>query len=530
MLNNHKKVLKFAVKNSYRVLKNTIEHNRINTKLNGVSMADIILAIDQGTTSSRAILFNSDGLSLGSAQKEIPQHFPDNGWVEHDPEDIWGSVLETTTLAIEESGTDVSNVKAIGITNQRETTVVWDRRTGIPIYRAIVWQDRRTTEYCENLKNDGLEDFIVAKTGLLIDPYFSATKIRWILDNVDGARGKAEAGQLAFGTVDTFLLWKLTNGESHKTDATNASRTMLYNIHDSKWDLELLELFGIPESILPEVMNSSDSFGHTCESILGSAIPIAGIAGDQQAALFGQTCFHKGMAKSTYGTGCFMMLNTGDTALKSSNRLLTTIAYQLDGKPTYAIEGSIFVAGATIQWLRDGLKLIEKAADAEPLAKDTSLEHGVYMVPAFTGLGAPYWDPNARGAIFGLTRDTGIKEIVTAGLQSVCYQSKDLQKAMEKDGVRPTVLRVDGGMVANNWAMQFLADVLGASVDRPLVTETTALGAAFLAGLHVGVFNSLESLSEKWQVEKRFSSEMSKEHRDSLYDGWVKSIKRVQVS
>ncbi len=493
-------------------------------------MTDFILSIDQGTTSSRTILFNTEGATVGSAQIEIQQRFPDNGWVEHDPEEIWSSVLTTATAAIAKSNVNVEDIKSIGITNQRETTVVWNRMTGVPIYSAIVWQDRRTTEYCESLKNEGLEEFIASKTGLLIDPYFSATKIKWLLDNVDGAREKAEAGHLAFGTIDTYLLWKLTNGNSHKTDATNASRTMLYNIHELKWDKELLDLFGIPEKMLPQVMNSSDSFGHTHESIFGCEIPIGGIAGDQQAALFGQACFSKGMAKSTYGTGCFMMLNTGDTALRSSNRLLTTIAYQLDGKPTYAIEGSIFVAGATIQWLRDGLKLIDKAADAEPLAEDTSLEHGVYMVPAFTGLGAPYWDPNARGAIFGLTRDTGIKEIVTAGLQSVCYQSKDLQKAMEKDGVRPNVLRVDGGMVENNWAMQFLADILGASVDRPAVTETTALGAAYLAGLHVGVFNSLSELSEKWQVENRFYPEMSKDKRDYLYDGWVESIKRVQVN
>lgn len=363
---------------------------------------------------------------------------------------------------------------------------------------------------------------------MLIDPYFSATKIRWILNEIPGVRAKAEKGELAFGTVDSFLLWKLTGGKEHRTDATNASRTMLFNIHTQEWDNELLELFNIPRSLLPEVMDSSDNFGVTSKDLFGIEIPIQGIAGDQQAALFGQTCFSEGMAKSTYGTGCFMMVNTGKRALKSENRLLTTVAYRLNGKPTYALEGSIFVAGATIQWLRDGLKLINQANETESLAQQTSLDHGVYLVPAFTGLGTPYWDPNARGAIFGLTRDTGIKEFITAGLQAVCYQTKDLQKAMENDGERPVALRVDGGMVANNWLMQFLSDILGATVDRPQITETTALGVAYLAGLKAGIFDSLSTLETMWLRERRFEPKMDKSRRDEFYDGWQHAVRRVQ--
>lgn len=491
-------------------------------------MTDFILAIDQGTTSSRAILFNSNSLSEHSSQEEFPQYFPNDGWVEHEPEDIWQTVERTCQNVLAKLDDNSDSVKAIGITNQRETTLIWDRKTGVPVYRAIVWQDRRTSEYCQQFKTDDIESLISEKTGLLIDPYFSATKIRWILDNVDGVRTRAEKGELAFGTVDSYILWKLTNGKEHRTDATNASRTMLFNIHTQEWDEELLAILDIPRSLLPEVMDSSDYFGVTDKNIIGREIPILGIAGDQQAALFGQTCFHEGMAKSTYGTGCFMMVNTGDTALKSKNRLLSTVAYRLNGKVTYALEGSIFIAGATIQWLRDGLKLIGDACETEPLAQQTPVDHGVYLVPAFTGLGAPYWDPNARGAIFGLTRDTGIKEIVTAGLQSVCYQTKDLQKAMENDGVRPTALRVDGGMVANNWVMQFLADILGATVDRPQITETTALGAAYLAGLKAGVYNSLEDLESMWLREKRFEPKFDKSTRDGLYDGWQNSVHRVQ--
>ncbi|WP_020679956.1 glycerol kinase GlpK [Marinobacterium rhizophilum] len=492
-------------------------------------MTKYLLAIDQGTTSSRAILFSGEGQILTTSQQEFAQHFPEDGWVEHAPADIWESVLQTSRDVIAKSGIDAHQIAAIGITNQRETTLVWDRTTGEPVYNAIVWQDRRTADYCESLKEQGLEELINAKTGLLIDPYFSATKIRWILQQVPGARARAERGELIFGTVDTYLLWHLTGGKEHRTDATNASRTLLFNIHTQQWDEELLNLFDIPPGMLPEVMDSSDDFGRVDAELLGADIPVYGIAGDQQAALFGQTCFREGMAKSTYGTGCFLMLNTGLKALKSEHRLLTTVAYRLNGVPTYALEGSIFVAGATIQWLRDGLQLIRGASDTEPLAEQTSLDHGVYLVPAFTGLGAPHWDPNARGAIFGLTRDTGIKEIVTAGLQSVCYQTKDLQKAMESDGVRPVALRVDGGMVANNWVLSYLADILGATVDRPQIIETTALGVAYLAGLKAGVFDSLESLEKLWLCERRFEPKMDKARRDGLYEGWKKAVSKVQT-
>ncbi len=491
-------------------------------------MTEYILAIDQGTTSSRAILFDNKGKIKDSAQEEFAQHFPEDGWVEHEPEDIWQSVLRTCRSLLQKTAIEARQVAAIGITNQRETTLLWDRQTGKPVYRAIVWQDRRTSDYCQQLKDEGHDQPVNEKTGLLLDPYFSATKIRWILNEVPGVRERAERGELAFGTVDSFLLWHLSGGREHRTDATNASRTMLFNIHTQQWDEQLLELFNIPRNLLPAVMDSADNFGSTAEELLGASIPILGIAGDQQAALFGQTCFREGMAKSTYGTGCFLMLNTGQRALKSKSRLLTTVAYRLNGIPTYALEGSIFVAGATIQWLRDGLQLIKKAGETEPLAQQTPLDHGVYLVPAFTGLGAPYWDPNARGAIFGLTRDTGIKEIVTAGLQAVCYQTKDLQKAMEKDGVRPTTLRVDGGMVANNWVLQFLADILGAEVDRPEIIETTALGAAYLAGLKAGIFPSLETLESLWQCEHNFQPTMNKERRDGFYAGWQKAIEKVQ--
>lgn len=491
-------------------------------------MTDYILSIDQGTTSSRAILFNDKGQSVFSAQEEFPQYFPHDGWVEHEPEDIWQTVKRSCAQVIAKIDLASDTIKTIGITNQRETTLIWDRKTGEPVYRAIVWQDRRTSKYCETIKTAGHEEQINNKTGLLIDSYFSATKIRWILNEIPGIRARAEKGELAFGTVDSFILWKLTGGREHSTDATNASRTMLFNIHSQKWDDDLLALFDIPASLLPEVKDSSDNYGITDKHLFNVEIPINGIAGDQQAALFGQTCFREGMAKSTYGTGCFMMVNTGERALKSKNRLLTTVAYRLDGKTTYALEGSIFVAGAAIQWLRDGLKLINHANETEILAEQTSTEHGVYLVPAFTGLGAPYWDPNARGAIFGLTRDTGIKEIVTAALQSVCYQTKDLQKAMEKDGERPIALRVDGGMVANNWLMQFLCDILGSTVDRPKITETTALGVAYLAGLKVGVFDSLSSLEALWQREKRFEPQIDKISRDQFYHGWQQAVRRVQ--
>lgn len=490
--------------------------------------ADYLLAIDQGTTSSRALLFTRRGEIQAMAQSGFEQIYPENGWVEHDPEAIWSTVRDSIAEVLEKEPAGAGGIVAAGIANQRETTIVWDRKTGKPIYNAIVWQDRRTADYCQSLKDDGHESSVTERTGLLIDPYFSATKIRWLLDHVEGARTRAENGELAFGTVDTFLLWRLTGGRVHATDATNASRTLLFNIHTQQWDDALLELFGIPRCLLPEVRDSAADFGTIAEGLPGAGIPIAAMAGDQQAALVGQTCFREGTAKSTYGTGCFLMLNTGDQALKSEHRLLTTVGYRLRGKTTYALEGSIFIAGAAIQWLRDGLSLIRLAEESEGLAEQTRVDHGVYLVPAFTGLGAPHWDPRARGAMFGLTRDTGIKEIVTAGLQSVCYQTKDLQKAMEKDGVRPITLRVDGGMVVNNWVLQFLADILGATVDRPEVIETTALGAAYLAGLQAGVYESLEEIQQLWRCERRFEAKMSKEDRDRLYQGWLDAVHRLQ--
>ena len=487
-----------------------------------------LLAIDQGTTSSRAILFTKLGKVHASAQEEFEQHFPHDGWVEHNPSDIWKTVLRTCRKVLADNNVQATEVIAIGITNQRETTLVWDRKTGEPIYNAIVWQDRRTSDYCRTISSPAVEELINNKTGLLLDPYFSATKIRWILDHVEGAQEKAENGELAFGTVDSFLLWHLTGQKVHRTDATNASRTMIFNIHEQAWDQKLLELFNIPAAMLPEVMDSSDNFGYVDSALLGSEIAILAMAGDQQAALFGQACFDEGMAKSTYGTGCFLMLNTGSKALKSKNRLLTTVAYRLKGKPTYAIEGSIFMAGATIQWIRDGLKLIGSACETESIAEKMPLDHGVFLVPAFTGLGAPYWDPNARGAILGLTRDSGINEIVTAGLQSVCYQTKDLQKAMENDGIRPSVIRVDGGMVTNNWLLSFLSNILGATIDRPEITETTALGAAYLAGLKAGVYSSTEELAKMWQCEKRFTPEIDNAQRNILYGKWLAAVQRVK--
>lgn len=491
-------------------------------------MAKYILAIDQGTTSSRAILFTEQGKVKGIAQREFAQHFPADGWVEHDPEDIWQTVLTTCQQVLAEHQLTATDIAAIGITNQRETTIVWDKNTGEPIYNAIVWQDRRTAERCQQLRDQGYESDVTDKTGLLLDPYFSATKVGWLLDNVDGARERAQQGELAFGTVDSFLLWKLTGGRSHKTDATNASRTMLYNIHQNSWDQSLLELFDVPENMLPQVMDCADDFGVTEASLFGQPIAILGIAGDQQAALVGQACFKAGMAKSTYGTGCFFMLNTGEQALKSNNKLLTTIGYRLNGKTHYAIEGSIFMAGATIQWLRDGLKLFAHASETQAIAEQTPVDHGVFLVPAFTGLGAPYWDPDARGAIIGLTRDSGVNEIVSAGLQSVCYQTKDLQKAMEKDGLRPTHLRVDGGMVANDWLLGFLADVLGAKVDRPQIIETTALGAAYLAGLQAGVFSSIDALSDMWHLDQTFIPKLDEQARNQLYSKWLAAVERVK--
>jgi len=488
-------------------------------------MSRYLLSLDQGTTSSRAIVFDDHGRNVATAQQEFAQHFPQPGWVEHDPKDIWNTTLQCARQAIDDAGLSSEDIAGIGITNQRETTLIWDRNTGEPVYPAIVWQDRRTSSMCQRW--EGQRADITAKTGLLLDPYFSATKVRWILENVEGAADKAEKGELAFGTVDSWLIWHLTAGAEHVTDATNASRTMLFNIHEQCWDKDLLEWFGVPESLLPEVKDSAADFGSTVPELLGSSVLIGGVAGDQQAALIGQSCFEPGMVKSTYGTGCFMILNTGDKALQSDHRLLTTVAYRLDGKVTYALEGSIFMAGATIQWIRDGLRLISDASDSQSLAEATGYDNPVYMVPAFAGLGAPYWDADARGAIMGLSRDTGIKEIVTAGLQAVCYQTCDLLVAMEGDGVAPGELRVDGGMVVNNWLVQFLADVLGITVTRPQITETTALGAAYLAGLTSGVFNSLNDVAELWQAEQRFTPEIPQAKRDELYQGWKTAVGRL---
>lgn len=490
-------------------------------------MEKYILSIDQGTTSSRAILFNTQGVVEFIAQEEFPQHYPKNGWIEHDPEDIWQSVLRTCQQVIHENKVKPEQIISIGICNQRETTLAWRKDTGKPMYNAIVWQDRRTSSYCQELIEQGLTDKISNKTGLLIDPYFSATKIRWILDNVSEARALAQEGNLLFGTVDSYLLWKLTGGKSHMTDATNASRTMVYNIHHQQWDDELLALFNIPTNILPEVMDSSANFGITEESLFGLSIPIQGIAGDQQAALFGQTCFQAGMAKSTYGTGCFLMVNTGNQVLKSANKLLSTIAYQLDGKAYYALEGSIFVAGAAVQWMRDGVSLISSASDTEQLAQETPIDHGVYFVPAFTGLGAPYWDPDARGAIFGLTRATGIKEIVSAGLQSICFQTRDLQGAIAKDGISIESMRIDGGMAENDWFIQFLSDTLAIEIDKPTTLETSALGVAYLAGLKAGVYDSLEHIQSLWQSETTFTPVMTNEQRETLYSGWLSAVQKV---
>lgn len=487
-----------------------------------------ILAIDQGTTSSRAMIFSAAGSCVAVAQEEFRQIFPQDGWVEHDPEEIWQSVLSVCRQVLQQAEEEGINVVGIGITNQRETTVVWDRNSGRPLYNAIVWQDRRTAEYCSELKSSGNEEQVAELTGLLLDPYFSATKLRWILDNVAGARAKADAGELAFGTIDSFLLWRLTGGKSHATDATNASRTMLFNIHTQQWDDSLLELFQVPQALLPEVKDCSADFGMTEADLFGRPIPIGGIAGDQQAAAIGQACLDPGMIKSTYGTGCFVLLNTGKTAFRSENRLLTTVAYRIKGETSYAIEGSIFVAGAAMQWLRDGIKLINSAGDVEGLAQGLESNRGVYMVPAFTGLGAPHWDPHARGAIFGLTRDTGIAEIARATLESVGYQTYDLMAAMQRDSATgPKALRVDGGMVANNWFLQFLADLLDVPVERPQVTETTALGAAYLAGVQLGIFESLADIRDHWKRDALFTPKLNQEQRDNLLRGWKKAISRV---
>ncbi len=493
-------------------------------------MSQYILSIDQGTTSSRAMLFDENGHAAFTAQREFTQHFPRDGWVEHDPEEIWDTTLTVVREALEHAAGQQRSIAAIGITNQRETTVVWDRASGKTIYNAIVWQDRRTAEFCEGLRQQQHEAAVTAKTGLLLDPYFSATKINWILDNVDGARKRAENGELAFGTIDSFLIWRLTAGKSHVTDATNASRTLLFNIHQQAWDAELLELLTIPESLLPEVLDCAADFGVTAKQVLDAEIPIYGVAGDQQAALIGQACFEPGMIKSTYGTGCFMILNTGEAALSSSNKLLTTVGYRLNGKTTYALEGSIFVAGAAVQWLRDGLGIIDSAQQTEALAASLESNQGVYLVPAFTGLGAPHWDPDARGAIFGITRDTGPAQLVRATLESVCYQTFDLLEAKRRDGITPTRLRVDGGMVQNDWLCQFLADLLGIVVERPQQTETTALGAAYLAGLQAGIFSSLDDIAARWQTDQEFAPSMENSARNLLLADWHAAVIKVRTN
>ena len=489
-----------------------------------------ILAIDQGTTSSRAIVFDSAMHVVAKAQEEFQQHFPQSGWVEHDVSDIWASTASTCRGAIEKAGITVNDIAAIGITNQRETTLVWDRTTGEPIHNAIVWQDRRTSQMCQDMKAAEQEPQITEKTGLLLDPYFSGTKLKWLLDNVVGARAKAKAGKLLFGTVDCYLIWKLTGGVSHVTDATNAARTMLYNIRQGCWDAEICADFDIPMDMLPDVRDCASDFGMTRPDLFGGPLPILGVAGDQQAATIGQACFDPGMLKSTYGTGCFALLNTGDTLVRSQSRLLGTIAYQLDGKPTYALEGSIFIAGAVVQWLRDGLKIIRDASETQSLAERADLGQEVYMVPAFTGLGAPYWNAEARGAIYGLTRNTGPAEFARAALESVGFQTRDLLEAMTSDWQNTDtkgVLRVDGGMSASDWSMQFLSDIIGAPVDRPKVLETTALGAAWLAGMRAGVYPDQAGFAAQWALDRRFEPTMDNATRDRRYAGWKDAVRRT---
>jgi glycerol kinase len=485
-----------------------------------------ILAIDQGTTSSRAILFDAALRPVAQAQEEFPQSYPRPGWVEHDPADLWSTVAATARAAIEKAGINATSIAAIGITNQRETTLIWDRTTGQPIHPAIVWQDRRTADTCAALKAAGHEAMITARTGLLLDPYFSGTKIKWLLDHVEGARAKANRGELAFGTVDTWLIWNLTGGRVHATDATNASRTLIYNIAKGGWDAEICGLLDIPLSLLPQVHDCAAPFGMTRPDLFGREIPILGVAGDQQAATVGQACFSAGMMKSTYGTGCFALLNTGTDMVPSKNRLLTTIAYQLKGQPTYALEGSIFIAGAVVQWLRDGLKIIREAKETQPLAEAAEEGQGVILVPAFTGLGAPYWRPDCRGAVFGLTRNSGPAELARAALESVGYQTRDLLEAMRADWGKAAegVLRVDGGMTASDWTMQFLSDIIGAPVDRPKVTETTALGAAYLAAMQAGVTGGPEEFAKGWALDRHFTPTMDAATRDAKYARWGKAI------
>ena len=494
-------------------------------------MDKYILALDQGTTSSRAILFNKKGEIVHIAQKEFTQHFPQPGWVEHNANEIWGSILAVIATVLSEAAIEPRQIAAIGITNQRETTVVWDKQTGQPIYHAIVWQSRQTAQICEQLKQAGYDDIFRKKTGLLIDAYFSGTKVKWILDHVEGAREKAERGDLLFGTIDTWLTWKLSGGKAHVTDYSNASRTLMFNIYEQKWDDELLDILRVPKAMLPDVRPSSQIYAYTAPyHFFGQEVPIAGIAGDQQAALFGQACFEEGMAKNTYGTGCFMLMNTGEKAVQSKHGLLTTIAWGIDGKVEYALEGSIFVAGSAIQWLRDGLRMIKEAKDSEAYATKVQSTDGVYVVPAFVGLGTPYWDSDVRGAVFGLTRGTAKEHFIRATLESLAYQTKDVLTAMEADaGITLKTLRVDGGAVKNNFLMQFQSDILGVPVERPIVNETTALGAAYLAGLAVGYWESREEIAKQWNVDRAFEPKMNADVQQRLYDGWKKAVRAAQA-
>ena len=500
-----------------------------NQNAGDLNLANFILAIDQGTTSTRALVFDKKLNIRARSQKELKQFYPASGWVEHDAEEIWKSVLTVVRAAIKNARISSADICTIGITNQRETAVVWDRKTGKPIHRAIVWQDRRTSERCHALKNAGQEEIVTQRTGLLLDPYFSGTKISWLLDHVKGARKRALKGELCFGTIDSFLIWRLTGGKQHVTDATNACRTLLYNIHSGAWDKDLLDIFGVPRAMLPEIKDCAADFGLTDKRIFGAAVPINGVAGDQHAAVVGQCCFEPGMIKSTYGTGCFAVMNTGDQPIASRNRLLTTLAYQLNGKRTYALEGTIFVAGASVQWLRDGINIIESAKDCDAMARAADPGQCVYLVPAFVGLGAPYWNAEVRGAIFGLTRATSPNELARAALASVCYQTRDLLEAMKKDwgAKQKTVLRADGGMTASNWTMQHLADILDAPVDRPSIQESTALGAAYLAGYHIGILPAPKQFARSWRCEKRFRPKMSRHDRSALYHGWKDAVRKL---
>ncbi|WP_242142098.1 MULTISPECIES: glycerol kinase GlpK [unclassified Bacillus cereus group] len=494
-------------------------------------METYILSLDQGTTSSRAILFNKKGEIVHSAQKEFTQYFPKPGWVEHNAQEIWGSILAVIATCLSEADVKPEQIAGIGITNQRETAVVWEKATGKPVYNAIVWQSRQTAEICEELKEKGYSDMVREKTGLLIDAYFSGTKVKWILDNVEGAREQAERGELLFGTIDTWLVWKLSGGKAHVTDYSNASRTLMFNIHDLQWDDELLEMLTVPKSMLPEVRPSSEVYGHTVDyHFFSQSVPIAGVAGDQQAALFGQACFGEGMAKNTYGTGCFMLMNTGEKAVNSNHGLLTTIAWGLDGKVNYALEGSIFVAGSAIQWLRDGMRMVHDASESEEYASRVESTDGVYVVPAFVGLGTPYWDSEVRGAVFGVTRGTTKEHFIRATLESLAYQTRDVLCAMEADsGIKLKTLRVDGGAVKNNFLMQFQSDVLQVPVERPMISETTALGAAYLAGLAVGYWESQEEIKAQWDMDRSFTPEMEMERSEELYAGWKKAIEATKA-